>query len=637
MTEETPDPSFDAILTYLYANRGVDFSSYKHTSLERRIRKRMSVISINTFSDYIDYLEVHPDEFEQLFNAILINVTSFFRDAPVWECVQTDVIPKIIAGKKDADPIRVWSAGCASGEEAYTLAIVFAEALGLDAFRERVKIYGTDIDNEALNQARQAVYAVKSLEEMDPRLKESYFEQNGDRRGFRKDLRRNVIFGRHDLIQDAPISRLDLLVCRNCVMYFNAETQSRILDRFHFALADGGFMVLGKAEMLLGNGASFTPVDLNRRVFQKVSRGPSRLRLWPTAQNAGNHGNAPVAPLVNHLRIREAAFDSGAAPQVVVDANGYLTLANQQARLLFGLSSQDLGKPFNDLDLSARPADLRPAVEQATTEGRPVSIKEVQWLKSPGELEFLDIQVTPMRDHANNGVLGVTINFTAVTNFKRLQDELRKSSEELESAYEEIQSSNEELETTNEELQSTVEEQETTNEELQSTVEEQETTNEELQSTNEELETMNEELQSANEELQTMNEELRQRSDELNQVNTFLESILASFRGAVVVVNRDMMVLVWNDKAQDLWGLRGEEVRDQHFMNLDIGLPVERLRQTIKQCLNGEPNQSIEVDAVNRRGRKIRCKVGCTRLLGPTHEPRGAILFMEEVDGEQSR
>jgi two-component system CheB/CheR fusion protein len=177
---------------------------------------------------------------------------------------------------------------------------------------------------------------------------------------------------------------------------------------------------------------------------------------------------------------------------------------------------------------------------------------------------------------------------------------------------------------------------ETTNEELQSTVEELETTNEELQSTNEELETMNEELQSANEELQTMNEELRQRSDELNQVNTFLESILASFRGGVVVLDRDLLVLVRNHKAEDLWGLRADEVKDRHFLNLDIGLPVQELRQPIWNSLAGKDGAEVTVGAVNRRGKSIRCHVTCTPLTGPGKEARGAILLMEEVDGERT-
>src|SRR5439155_6521131 len=236
------------------------------------IRKRMETVGINTYPEYLDYLEVHPDEFVHLFNTILINVTSFFRDPSVWEFLETNVVPAVAAAKPDGQPIRLWSAGCATGQEAYSLAMILGEQLGIDAFRDRVKIYGTDIDNDALNQARIASYTDKDLEEMRPELREKYFEPVGDRRLFRRDLRRNVIFGRHDLMQDAPISRLDLLVCRNCLMYFNAEAQGRILGRFHFAVNDGGYLVLGKAEMLLTHGNTFTPVDLKRRVFQRDAR-----------------------------------------------------------------------------------------------------------------------------------------------------------------------------------------------------------------------------------------------------------------------------------------------------------------------------------------------------------------------------
>ena len=619
MSEEQQDPQLEELLGYLHRSRGFDFTGYKRTSLERRIRKRMQAVGINTFPEYVDYLEVHPDEFVHLFNTILINVTSFFRDPSVWEYIQSNVVPAIVANKADGKQIRVWSAGCATGEEAYSLAITLSEALGIDAFRERVKIYGTDVDNDALNQARVASYTDKDLEEVKPELREKYFESVGDRRLFRKDLRRNVIFGRHDLMQDAPISKLDLLVCRNCLMYFNAETQAKILERFHFALVDTGYMVLGKAEMLLTHGNTFAAVDLKRRVFQKVQRGAPRTRLWTPGIGNGGEGNA--SPLVNHIRLREAAVDSGPAPQLIIDSNGFLTLANQQARLQFGLAASDLGRPFKDVEVSYRPADLRGPVEQATTEGRPLTLREIEWQKNHSESEFLDVQITPLRDPANNGWLGVSITFTNVTQHRRLQEEVRRANTELESAYEELQSSNEELETTNEELQSS-------NEEL-------ETTNEELQSTNEELETMNEELQSANEELQTMNEELRQRSDELNHVNAFLESILASFGGGVVVLDRDLMVLVWNQKAEDLWGLRAEEVKDRHFLNLDIGLPVQQLTQPIRQCLTNDGTPTITVDAINRRGKSIKCQVTCTPLPGPEKEARGAILLMEELGMER--
>jgi two-component system CheB/CheR fusion protein len=248
------------------------------------------------------------------------------------------------------------------------------------------------------------------------------------------------------------------------------------------------------------------------------------------------------------------------------------------------------------------------------TENRPVILREAEWQRGPDQVDYFEVQVYPLRD--GNAIVGISITFANVTVARRAQEELQAVRQQLESASEELQNANEELETTNEELQSTVEELETTNEELQSS--------------NEELETMNEELQSANEELQTMNDELRQRSDELNQLNSFLQSILSGFKGSVVVLDKDMTVLVWSHRAEDVWGLRSEEVAGKQFLNLDIGLPVMELRQPLRDCLNGTPSKSVMLDAVNRRGKPLRCEVTCTPLDGDGGI-RGVILMMEDV------
>jgi len=610
--EET-NGDFEELLAYLHRTRGFDFGGYKRASLQRRIHKRMEDIGVEQYDQYTDYLEVHPDEFAHLFNTILINVTDFFRDAPAWDYLAKEVVQRIVGGKLPTDPIRVWSAGCASGEETYSLAMVFCEAVEPDRFREHVKIYGTDADQEALNQARQGIYTAHEAEQLDPRLREKYYEPVGDRIAFRKDLRRSVIFGRHDLTQDAPISRLDLLVCRNTLMYFNAETQSRIVDRFHFGINDGGYLFLGKAEMLLAQSPFFTPVELKHRIFRRVV-GNNRGRFWPVPRS---FAELSYNPLLNHVRLRDSAFDTSAFPHVVIDNNGILAMANQQARAMFGIVPRDIGQPFQDVEMSFRPVELRTHVDTAMTENRPVILRDAEWRRLPDEVEYFEIQICPLRD--GNGVLGTSVTFANVTAARRVQDELKTVRQELESASAELQSTNEELETTNEELQSTVEELETTNEELQST--------------NEELETMNEELQSANEELQTMNDELRQRSDELNQVNAFLQSILSGFRGSVVVLDKDMKVLVWSHRAEDAWGLRTEEATGKQFLNLDIGLPVMVLRQPLRDCLAGTPSTTVTVDAVNRRGRPIRCEVTCTPLEGVdgVDGPRGVILMMEET------
>jgi two-component system CheB/CheR fusion protein len=541
-------------------------------------------------------------------------VTSFFRDEDAWTYLRSEIIPRILAGKVPGEPIRVWSAGCATGEEAYSLAMAFLEALPADWPRDRLKIYATDLDEEALAIARAGVYSEKAVQSVPPELLERYFErQEGGRWCFRKEARRLVIFGRNDVIQDAPISRNDLLVCRNTLMYFDAATQARILNRFHFALADEGYLFLGRAETLLSHMTTFAPVDLKRRIFVKVPRAAFRDRLL-VASRLTDDDAAPGRPPV---RLRDAAFDSQPMAQIVVDRAGTLVLANQRARVLFGVPTGDVGRALQDLELSYRPAELRSRIDQAYEERRPVAVREVEWTAG-GESRWYDVHVTPI---LGEGIepLGATISFVDVTATKKLQLELEHSHQELEGAYEELQSTNEELETTNEELQSTVEELETTNEELQST--------------NEELETMNEELQSTNEELQTMNDEMRRRSDELNSVNAFLESVFMSLRTGVVVLDRDLRVLVWNGRAEDLWGLRPGEAEGTNFLALDIGLPVDRIKPALRASLQGDhPTFELTVPATNRRGRAIRCRVSGTPLLdGASNGARGVILFMEDV------
>src|SRR3982751_854840 len=295
---------FERILEYLRQTRGFDFTAYKRTSLIRRVRKRMQTVAGDGFDENLDNLQVHPDEFAALFNTILINVTSFYRDPDVWEALQQIILPQAAFAEGTA-PIRVWSAGCASGQEAYTAAMVLSELLGPAAFRERVKIYATDVDEEALSEARRAVYNAKQIADMPATLVDKYFTRQGELYTFDRDLRRSVIFGRHDLVQDAPISRVDLLFCRNTLMYFNSEAQGRIVARFYFSVNPGGYLILGRAEMLFSHAAMFQPVDLKRRIFKIMPKVNHRERLL--LPQAVREDVVPQYP--NHMRLREAAFD----------------------------------------------------------------------------------------------------------------------------------------------------------------------------------------------------------------------------------------------------------------------------------------------------------------------------------------
>jgi two-component system CheB/CheR fusion protein len=591
------NPEFEQLLDFIRDNRAFDFTGYKRPSLMRRISKRMQARSVDSYVAYQELLEKEPEEFAPLFDTILINVTSFFRDEIAWDYLRSDVIPAI--AERDHD-IRVWSTGCATGEEAYSAAILLAEALGDEPFRRRVKIYATDIDDDALDVGRHARYTTKQVESVPAELRERYFEDGSTGYSFRQDLRRCVIFGHHDVIQDPPISKIDLLISRNTLMYFTTETQEQILQNFHFALRDDGYLFLGKSEALAARSQLFVPLDLKWRVFKRVARQ----RMTVLAPAEFRRAVAETAPEPEIL-VRQTAIDAAPVAQIVVDTSGDVVLANAHARTLFGVKTTDLGRPIQDLEVSYRPIELRARIQQAYAERHPVWVHDVEWA-SEGHARVMDVQVAPMVSPAGD-TIGASITFADVTRFNRLREETDVAKRQLE----------------------------TTNEELQSTNEELETTNEELQSTNEELETMNEELQSTNEELETMNDELQQRTDELNDVNAFLESVLGSLGAAVAVVDPDLQVTAWNEAAFELWGLRADEVLGKHFLNLDIGLPVAELRPPVREILAGNGQPEITLSAVNRRGRPVSVGIELAPLDG-TDGVRGAILLMHAHEEEHA-
>jgi two-component system CheB/CheR fusion protein len=604
----SPDPKFEQLLEYVRDERGFDYTGYRRPTLMRRFEKRMQTVGAADWEAYRAYLDEHGEEFVELFNTILINVTGFFRDAETWEIVANEVIPRLLDERRDEAPLRVWSAGCASGEEPYTVAMLLAEALGEAAFQRRVKIYATDVDNDALAEAREAHYSAKQLNNVPPELRERYFQEANQGFAFRNDLRRAVVFGRNDLHRDPPISRVDLLVSRNTLMYFGTELQQRILANFYFALNHSGFLVVGKAEALQSGRNFFVPYNLKRRVFMKDgSTDPAfHLPRLPTPDILEGSASTDLG---------EVAFEHGPTAQVVLDEQNRVAGINQAARELFSLRQRDVGRSLEDLELSSRPLELAPLIDEVRKERRVVVRHDVPWRKGSEQPRRLDVQLDPLALGAEQ-FAGVIVTYIDATEHRALEVDLERAKRELESAYDELQSTVEELETTNEELQST-------NEEL-------ETTNEELQSTNEELETMNEELQSTNEELETMNDELHERTDETLQSNSFLASVLSGIQQGVVVVDRALRVLAWSSRATDLWGLRDDEVEGEHLLNLDIGIPVQRLRDPIRRVLAGEGAEEVELEGHDRRGKRVRVRIEVAPLesLPGAEGTLGAILLV---------
>jgi two-component system, chemotaxis family, CheB/CheR fusion protein len=402
------DPSFEKLLQFLRDSRSFDFTGYKRPSLMRRVRHRMREIGTDSFEDYQDILQLQPSEFTALFNTILINVTSFFRDPEAWEHLRTDILPQVVEASGGGQ-LRIWSAGWPAGQEAYTIAMLLHEVMG-SGFRERAKIYATDVDEDALNYARQASYTEREMRGSPDSYRDRYFDLVNGRYVFTPDLRRSVIFGRNDLTSDAPISRIDILLCRNTLMYLNAETQSRVVNRLGFALRPNGVLFLGKAEMLLNHDSVFRPIDLKRRFFRRVRMDAAE------AAGLGSLGHNPArAPATdNATRLRNEILHTSPVAQIAVGTDGRLAMVNNRAEAMLALSDRDLGRPFQDLDVSYRPLELRSQLAAVTESRAPVWLREVEWRRSGPDSVYVDVNVVPLLDTSGE-VLGVSMSCSRPT------------------------------------------------------------------------------------------------------------------------------------------------------------------------------------------------------------------------------
>ena len=271
MAVETDDPELNLLLNKIFIERGLNFNDYKKASLKRRIKKRLDANNLSSYLEYIQFIDVHPDEYEHLFDTLFINVTEFFRDPEAWDKLDQEVLRDILAGKKVGDPIRAWCASCSSGEEPYSLAMLLAERLG-EAFDDHeITIYATDIDEGALAEARKGRYSPDKLKNVAPEFVDKYFTRDNDVYKINRKIRQMVIFGKQNLVTDPPISHLDLIVCRNVLIYFNSDLQQKVLLKFNFSLNENGYIFFGKSESILLGSKLFRIVDKNWRIFQKSS------------------------------------------------------------------------------------------------------------------------------------------------------------------------------------------------------------------------------------------------------------------------------------------------------------------------------------------------------------------------------
>ena len=543
------DLTLQEFVEALAREQGPDLRGYKCSTLERRVRKSMQAARVAGYREYLERIREDAREGARLLDAVLINVTEFFRDPQAWEYVRAHVLPPLLSALKPGDSFRAWSAGCASGEEPYSLAILLAEFFGDKLPEIDIKIYATDVDEEALQVARRGEYPADRLRRMRAEWRERYFAGVGQMR-INRELRRMVIFGRSGLSNDAPISHCQLVMCRNVLIYFDGAAQRQVLARLHYAVEPGGYLFLGKAETKMMDSQLFYAVNARWRIFQRPgAAGNGQMDTGGEAAMADIFSNDKAQQEV--LRLRQFQIDVLAAlrPAVIVlDNHDLITAHNDAAVALWGVTGMRLtGKRLQNSELVARSPEI--AAQMETLKAKPMPITFPTTVRIEGLERQVAVTLRPILD-SEGRIAGSIIYGEDVTDHGKLQGAV----EQLEATSEELQSSNEELETTNEELQST-------NEEL-------ETTNEELQSTNEELETTNEELQSLNEELENMNEELEHRTQELNVVNNRYAETLQSMPWPVVLVDHETRIQLWNTAAKKLFGVAASSV---------IGVNVESL------------------------------------------------------------
>jgi two-component system CheB/CheR fusion protein len=604
--QKESDPAFRGLLETLSTRYNFDFRDYKEASLVRRIQARMSQVRTDSFAAYARYLEANDKEHVALFNTILINVTGFFRDPDAWQTLADDVIPKIVEGAAESRSIRIWSAGCSSGEEPYSIAILLAEHLGPAATNYAIRIYGTDMDEEALTAARHALFRTEQLKDVPDRLVDRYFGREGQLYRFRREFRRWCIFGSHNLTQAPPLSHVDLLVCRNVLIYFTTELQDRILTRFHYAIREDGVLFLGRSESLLARSRLFTAVQPKSRIFQRLpSGGRQAAAALPAA--AAFVPASRLEPAAAPARIQRA-LDALPAAVMIIDISDTILGWNPAAETLFEIPvASALARKFRDLDASYRIEALRARIEDVKARHASSRMDDVSFTRRSGETVHADITIVPLFEGSR--LTGVLVYATEATEHARLKEQMTRVAEQHATAIEELQSTNEELETTNEELQST-------NEEL-------ETTNEELQSTNEELETTVEELQAANAELGTLNAELEARTAELKRLDGYNHALLNSLEHSVFVADRTLVLTSWNIAAERMWGVRAQQAVGRDVLVLPIGEAARMLRPAVEAALKGDA-------AVDVRNVPYTLPGGETRMavvkVSPLRDPSGEVI-----------
>jgi two-component system, chemotaxis family, CheB/CheR fusion protein len=627
ITAKAEDPLRD-LLSQVSAQTNIDFRNYKSSTILRRIGRRMAVTHNANIRDYADYLRTHPDEVRELVKAFLIKVTGFFRDPEAFDFIKLNIIPALIdRGKDNGHTLRIWSAGCATGEEAYSLALLIADQLGPDFPEWNVKVFATDLAADAISFARRGLYPENVLKDLPDDYRDRFFEPVDQ--GFRvsKALRQVVIFGQQDISRGVPFPRIDLVTCRNLLIYLKPDLQQIVLDLFAYSLHQSrGFLFLGKAETTRPTKATFELVNKKWKIYRCLG-GPLGFPLYEGIIQPGSAANSwresrrrAIVPTVipaheltqadieiaQLRRINETMLRYTNVAVVIIDSQYHILTINSAARRLLGIRDIAYDQDFLHTVRGLPYQEMRRAIDTCFREHTTTTLPELeldQSLEGSGRYVTFTIMIMQVEQGAPELAVitahDVTDQVQLKKRFEAVQREHGELIGELSAANKRFGTMNKELQDANEELQAANEELMLTQEELQATNEEFEATNEELQATNEELETNNEELQATNEELQTTNDELTARTIELQELTKQyrveqlqLSVLLERFPHYVMVLDAENLTIqAVNPAYKQLLGNRA--VLGLPLTELLHGPEVDDLVEVLKSALSEGQSQTV--------------------------------------------
>jgi two-component system CheB/CheR fusion protein len=605
--EPEPEPNGDVVevLKLLRQRTGNDFTQYKRPTMARRITRRMQVHGLPDFKSYLNFLREHPEEVPVLLRDLLITVTNFFRDREAFEALRQEAIPKLFAGKTPNDQVRVWVVGCASGEEAYSIAILIAEYAARMAEPPRIQIFATDMDEAAITQARECRYPQSITLDVSPDRLRQFFVKEGDHYRVKKEIREMILFAPHNVLRDPPFSRLDLVSCRNLLIYLNRAMQEQILSTFHFALTAGGYLFLGASETAEGVPSLFVPVDKKHRIYMRraavvslpARQNVPRLGTWGLKTPGVEVNRATASPFgLLHQKIVEQL----APPSILVNDDYEIVHISENAgnflRFAGGEPSRSLLKaifPSMRVDLQAL---LLAAKARQSESPQPAESRRVEF-QMDGKNRIVDLTVRRVADpsESEQGYFLVIFNEVGEPGESALRESAR-----VQGKLDVLTQLEGELQRTREQLHLSVEQYETSTEELKASNEELQAMNEELRSTTEELETSKEELQSVNEELSTVNQELREKIDQLGRVNSDLQNLMSSTDIGTIFLDRGLRIKLYTERAKDLFNITPSDIGRplEHFTHR---LDYDSLAQDAEAVLSNLQSKEREVRADDGR------------------------------------